>query len=174
MMRCGWFLLSIYIAGALQIGMAEGWSPIAWWIIPGLLALTMLPKSWKVIGAFSAGFAADLISQDPIGIRTVVATAIALAVVHVGLLPRRATLPGITAWLFAMSWLWIVPTRYAVGALASEPLDDRAMLVDVSISALTTAGVMLVCFLMLRPVFRLLGRWESRPSLNNRWSMLAE
>lgn len=173
MMRCGWFLLSIYAAGSLQIGMSEGW-PIAWWIIPGLLALTMLPKSWKVIGAFSAGFAADLISQDPMGIRTVVATAIVLAVVHVGLLPRRKSLVGVTAWLVAMSWLWIVPTRYAVGALANEPLNDRALLVDVSISALTTAGAMLVCFLMLRPALRLLGRWESHPSLTNRWSMLAE
>lgn len=173
MMRCCWFLLSVYVAGSLQIGMPEGW-PIAWWIIPGLLALTMLPKSWKVIGAFSAGFAADLISQDPIGIRTVVAMAVALAVVHVGLLPRRATLPGITAWLFATSWLWIVPTRYAVGVLAREPLTDRALLVEASLAALATAGAMLVCFLVLRPVVRLMGRWESRPSLTNRWSMLAE
>ena len=103
MMRCCWFVLAVYAVGALQIGMSEGW-PIAWWIVPGLLALTMLPKSWKVIGAFSAGFAADLISQDPMGIRTVVATAIALAVVHVGLLPRRQSLVSVTAWLVAMSW----------------------------------------------------------------------
>jgi hypothetical protein len=173
MMRCCWFLLSVYAAGSLQIGMPEGWL-IAWWIIPGLLALTMLPKSWKVIGTFSVGFAADLISQDPMGIRTVVATAIALAIVHLGMLPRRGTLPGVSGWLVAMSWLWIVSTRYAVGALAAEPLDNRALLVDASISALATAGAMLVCFLMLRPVIRLLGRWESRPSLTNRWSMLAE
>jgi len=167
------FAVLLYTLCVLETVWPVGTFRPSFWPLPAVLASLWFPGNAGLIWAGASGFAADLISSDPLGCHMMVALLTMMAVQHLGVGGQNLYGLGFFAWLVLTIWLQLIPVRLI--AALSQGLhiqEDNLLFVPLQQAAMTAAwvtGFWLLVTCLRRSCFP-----AGSLKISNRWSMLNE